>query len=183
MKYLRSQLWLASFTIPHSVVCSLSMPNLRRPNDYEGDRALQSRIINGTFVEEKDIYPWFTSLLRTNESLPDDIYYEYYTSDLINTCGGMLVAPDIVLSAAHCTNGQNVVRVRVGALKYPYDDNGGQYMEEIDVEEIFEHPTYDVDSYLDNDFVVLKLAETSSISPVKMDGYEKISEQYTGKRT
>ncbi len=68
-----------------------------------------NRIIGGTNVVA-NTYPWFTMLL-----------YMSGTTENEQGCGGMLVSPEWVLTAAHCID--NAMRrngaVRIGALKSP----------------------------------------------------------------
>jgi V8-like Glu-specific endopeptidase len=70
----------------------------------------ETRIIGGTEVPlSTDRYPWFTLML----SGPN-----------FRVCGGMLVAPEYVLTAAHCVGAFD--GVQVGALCQAETDNCGQ---------------------------------------------------------
>jgi hypothetical protein len=70
----------------------------------------ETRIIGGTEVPlSTDRYPWFTLML----SGPN-----------FRVCGGMLVAPEYVLTAAHCVGAFD--GVQVGALCPDEADNCGQ---------------------------------------------------------
>lgn len=116
-----------------------------------------ARIINGTDVP-KDTYPWFAKAL---EGSPNNLEW--------GGCGGMLVAPDWVLTAAHCTIESNYTAFQIGALSDPIQgDNGGQYNEILAVDYVVEHPDYDYYD-LDYDFALVKLQEKSSITHVDMD--------------
>lgn len=134
------------------------------------DRRLKGlgRIINGDFVD-LDTYPWFTSLLTTSSNY--------------NFCGGQLIAPDVVLTAAHCTqyNEPGDIKVRIGSLQAPYQtgNNGGQEVEFRNVVGIWEHPDYDAFT-VDNDFALLKLDSVSTITPIAIDN-NNLSDNYTGK--
>lgn len=113
------------------------------------------RIINGTDAP-KGAYPWFAKAL---EGSPNNVEW--------GGCGGMLVAPDWVLTAAHCTNENDYTAFQIGALSDPIQgDNGGQYNEILAVDYVIEHPDY---YYLDYDFALVKLQEKSSIAYVDMD--------------
>ena len=127
-----------------------------------------SKIIGGSFVQP-NTYPWFTMLLYEREGT--------YSKQ---GCGGMLVSPEFVLTAAHCIDDPFRLggAVKIGAFSPPYTEtnNGGQYMEFRTVRETFVHPNYDDSSY-SNDFALLHLTTPSLISPVAMDSIG-LSETY-----
>ena len=50
------------------------------------------RIVGGANVEEPSRYPWFTWVVGATEEHSG-----------VDTCGGALIAKDLVLTAAHCT--------------------------------------------------------------------------------
>ena len=54
------------------------------------------RIIGGKPVEDKNKYPWMAAL----------IYSDYEPIDG-QFCGGSLIAPNYILTAAHCRPGKN----------------------------------------------------------------------------
>ena len=74
-----------------------------------GSDLLQQRIIGGTEVpSSNDRYPWFVSMVSGGYHL----------------CGGSLVTPEYVLTAAHCVG--YFTGVRIGALCLNREDNCGQ---------------------------------------------------------
>jgi len=110
---------------------------------------ISEKIIGGEEVDPKDRYPFQVALMRRSGS-------QY--------CGGMLIAPDWVLSAAHCAGERNG-RVQIG--RWDISDNSEDY-EDIAVDEEFEHPNYNSRT-LDNDFMLLKLEQPSQYPPVSID--------------
>jgi len=106
-----------------------------------GNNAIH-KIIGGHKAKIKE-YPWFA---------------------LGDGCGGSLIAPSWVLTAAHCkANFDVALNVTVGAL-CKKSGNCNQYQEHIEVEGFFRHPKYD--SYtLTNDLALVKLKYNSSIPP------------------
>ena len=114
-------------------------------------RQLQSspRIING---EEALIgrFPYAVSL--------QDIY------NLDHSCGGSLVAPDVVLSAAHCSDRAEDMAVRTNphTLSDPIQNS-----EILPVTDVILHPDYDtLPSFLDHDVMLLKLGTPSNQRPL-----------------
>lgn len=96
-------------------------------------------------------------------------------------CGGSLIAPDIVLSAAHCAGYSSSVEVgrfdrskgtlideNILDLLLKSSDDGvvnlmdEEYYESIDVKYEIKHPAFDSKT-VDNDFLLLKLAKVSMI--------------------
>lgn len=114
------------------------------------------RIVGGE-VAPRDAYPWFARL-------------EYRSGGWLG-CGGMLVAKEYVLTAAHCTGGldSGSAAVQIGAV-CPYDSsNCGQPKQTINVERIYDHPNYNSGT-LNFDYSLFKLAERANADPVGMDG-------------
>lgn len=130
-----------------------------------------NRIVGGTFVPV-GTYPWFT-LLSYKPGL-GLVEYE-------QGCGGILVSPEWVLTAAHCIdyNMKKNGAVRVGALSFPFSvgNNGGQYVESFNVISAKRHPDYNHWTS-QNDFGLLHLDGSSTITPVPMDS-NNLSETYS----
>jgi hypothetical protein len=120
------------------------------PKILDKNEIISPKIVNGEEVEA-GTYPWFVSLR---------VGADY-------VCGGFLVAPQFVLTAAHCLWLPPVDNVVVGAL-CRNSGNCGQDYEEFAIEDSFFHPGYDP-STTDNDFALLKLSGNSTIEPVKID--------------
>jgi len=99
-------------------------------------------IINGVSAPE-DRYPYSASLQYNSEHF----------------CGGSLVAPDFVVTAAHCTSSPS--KITLG--RYDLDDLSDYDFEVMDVVEAFVHPGYNKET-VDNDIALLML-ERQSIHP------------------
>jgi len=116
------------------------------------------RIVGGTSVlQSSQRYPWFVFL---------------------GNCGGMLVAPTFVLTAAHCLQSSNEGgTVRVGSIAYiglhcirdnnEFFNNCGQPLELIRIAKITMWPDYPL---ILGDYALLELQHPCTItSPIDMD--------------
>mmetsp|Transcript_2809 Transcript_2809/g.4360 ORF Transcript_2809/g.4360 Transcript_2809/m.4360 type:complete len:455 (+) Transcript_2809:52-1416(+) len=99
---------------------------------YRNERELRTRIIGGKEATEGR-YSYAVSL----------------QDDVGHFCGGSLIAPDVVLSAAHCAGGDYKAIIGRHHLKKFEGD-------EMDVKVEMTHPDYDSDT-TDNDFMLLFL--------------------------
>lgn len=92
--------------------------------------------------------------------------YSYQVAALSGSkqvCGASLIAPDLVLCAAHCS--PYVDNVQIG--RHDLSDNTERYERFSIVQEI-KHPEWDSNT-MNNDFMVLKLSGSSSYVPVSLD--------------
>jgi len=78
-------------------------------------------------------------------------------------CGASLVAPNVLLSAAHCFNAINSVKIG----RHNLLDNSENY-ESFSIVEKVRHPNYDSGT-LDYDFMMLRMSGSSSRTPVVLD--------------
>jgi trypsin len=103
-------------------------------------------------------------IIGGDEATPDRYSYTASLNDEWgHFCGGSLIAPDVVLSAAHCKGGQYSVTVG----RHSFNDNDG---ETIPVAREKPHPEYD-DMTTDKDFMLLFLSTnvTVNVAMVKLN--------------
>ncbi|MFT5126598.1 MAG: hypothetical protein ACI8W8_000193 [Rhodothermales bacterium] len=112
-----------------------------------------ARIVGGNEATPGD-YPWMTALIRSSASSAASGQF----------CGGTLIHPFWVLSAAHCLEFTNPseIDVVIGAHSLSGDDG-----ERIAVAEIIVHPAFDSNS-LDSDLALLRLERPSSATPLAL---------------
>jgi secreted trypsin-like serine protease len=113
--------------------------------------SIDTRIINGTVVPGKEKFPFQVALVNK--------------SDGSQFCGGSLIAPHWVLTAAHCffdkstqTTFAAAIRVRIGVT-----DLTTQEGETIDVSQLINHPDYlKPAGNFNNDIALLKLSSNAT---------------------
>lgn len=118
------------------------------------------RIVGGIPVDA-GVYPWFARSAFNRRW---------------GGCGGSLVSPEYVLTAAHCIDNISSIKeyggYQIGALCFPFGPftyNCQQKSESFGIKEIIMHPRYDMDDSHTNDFALVRLDGRSSITPVRMD--------------
>ena len=106
---------------------------------------IQPRIVNGTAVTPTDKYPWIASL--------------WYIDTVTNTwfghgCGGSLIAPNVILTAAHCYADDTPLVVRLQEYDLMDEVPGVDYF----VAQYVLHPDYDSVTLM-NDIMLVQLEQ------------------------
>ncbi len=117
---------------------------------YAASLLSQPRIINGTPVTPPD-YEWMAGLSNSS----DPAY---------NFCGGVLIADDWVLTAAHCIESEQPQNVYAFFNAYSLS-NPLSGFESVQSDSLIAHPDYDSWTN-DNDIALVHLSQPVSIAPV-----------------
>lgn len=127
--------------IPQPTTMSHLLPFLAFPAVFADSEILPSKRIFNGFDADPDRYPYMV-VLRD--------YFQQYV------CGGTLIAPDIVLSAAHCGESSGIATVLIGRYDGSNEHEANVETLVVDPNASVRHPSYD--SYtMENDFYVIKL--------------------------
>ncbi len=112
-------------------------------------------IVGGSVVNDNR-YPWMAALVDSGE--PDASTGQF--------CGGSLIAPDWVLTAAHCVEDVNAAGANVLLGQRNLTDNNG---ERIAVERIIVHPDYNAQGY--PDIALMQLADASAAPVISLPSF------------
>eukprot|EP00873_Tetraselmis_striata_P035470 jgi/Tetstr1/455734/TSEL_042533.t1 len=118
-----------------------------------GNVSVGGRIVEG-FEATPGRYTYMANVLER-----DDEYTPF--------CGGTLIAPKVVLTAAHCIDEYDW-KVYIGR-HHVFEGTAGVHFEEIDVVKEVPHPKYNINAF-GFDVMLLKLATASVVTPVLIDG-------------
>ncbi|KAK8932375.1 hypothetical protein H634G_04842 [Metarhizium anisopliae BRIP 53293] len=123
-----------------------------KPVDFE------AKVVGGSQANQAD-WPWIVSLRRGQGGMGGQ-----------HTCGGSLVAPDTVVTAAHCSQGQPASSFSVLAGS---NDRKSSQATVVSVERIIDHPNFNSETLV-NDVSIWKLSkpiqESATIKYAKLPG-------------
>lgn len=129
-----------------------------------------TRVVGGDPVATQGEYGFMVSIQRAYDKEQNSMH--------AHLCGGSLVAPDLVLTAAHCVypNGRDWPKntncftdahhVDIGRITLT-ESAEAKCIEEIAIVDVHIHPDYNP-STLSYDFALLRLAAKSSYSPIRV---------------
>lgn len=124
---------------------------LASPDPNEQEKFVVAKIIGGK-VSKSSAWPWMAAIVRNG--------FLAYQGQF---CGGSLIAPRWVLTAAHCVSDETAQSISVVVGRSNLMLNDGEIHE---VSQIIIHPEfYEFD--LKNDIALLELSEASLIQPIE----------------
>ena len=147
---------VASLALVATVGLTRKEANRREPQGAPPNRPIAG-IVGGGDAPSTE-FPWMVTLYDGDH--PDDSWDGHF-------CGGSLIAPNAVLTAAHCVGPDARPNAVVGAYNFSRADAGGASYtpERHTVKDVFIHPQYDGNFY---DVAVLRLETPSALPPLRI---------------
>ncbi|WP_428355696.1 S1 family peptidase [Methyloprofundus sp.] len=137
--------------MPNKIIISILTLLLLSTNSSFATERL-ARIIGGKPVNS-EAWPWMAGLVYKNTEITNEVF-----------CGATLIAPDWVLTAAHCVIGVGISDFEIIINQAQLDSDSG---ERLSASAILFHPLYN-DFLLENDLALIKLATPSNIKPINV---------------
>jgi trypsin len=137
--------------IAHSAMALIELLFVLQVSKAQASRTL---IHGGTEVPTKR-YPYLAAL-----------FYKYETGELLLSCGGSLIAPNVILTAAHCSDSIDIAYLGVHNYTRVTEEEGEIY--EIYSEQKVIYPLYN-NSTMDGDYLLLFLDTPSKFDPVALN--------------
>jgi trypsin len=152
---------------------AMQIENVHSSVDHHRGVEQQFRQVKGRMLEDG---PPEEIVVGDNETTRPYPYTTalYYTKDIDNQfCAGILILPDVVLTAAYCTTDVSIDGEWTIVACTDLRDRTDLTSERFHILEILPHPDYD-DKTKANDFALLKLDRVSAALTVLMNGDETI---------
>jgi secreted trypsin-like serine protease len=139
-----------------------SIFQLRSLNDHslKLDGNIQSRIIGGTPVTEGR-FPYICALFKRDPK----------NGAMVQVCGGSLISPSVILTAAHCSD--SIDLAIIGLLDLTKYDGLNYEYHEISADQKEVYPSYDPRTQ-DGDFLLVTLNNSSQATPVKLNSMSSV---------
>jgi trypsin len=132
------------------------MQKYNNSNIQNGENSF--RIVGGS-PTAVNRYPYLVTLIQT-----------YSPTVMYQLCGGVLIAPDVVLTAGHCASKVNTAQIG----RYDLSD-WSESFESFTIAQSIVHPLFNKVNYL-YDYALLKLSGTSTYPYVKLNDNPSIPE-------
>ncbi len=141
-----------NFILLLGMLFTLMLFQIKNVNAENGvaDPIVETKIISGK-QSKSNAWPWMAAILSTKES------------GEVGFCGGTLIAPEWVLTAAHCAENAISLKVLLGE-----NDLRGTWDKFIKVTHSIIDPEYTSNIYSAGDIALLHLERPSSIKPVSL---------------
>lgn len=96
------------------------------------------------------------------------VYRSFYAR--VGGCGGTLIAPRWIVSAAHCFNGSNPREAAIGLYDRNDSNNGGKPIDRVKIRNLIKHPKWIFDNEKNRwkgyDLALIELERSSKIKPI-----------------
>jgi len=150
--------------------CAITLAASNGIEIYETQRKLgvdeDKMIVGGRDVTRgKERYPWFARLGKPNNNDWEDEEYRW------SSCGGSLVSPEYVLTAAHCASKDIFLDENAGFMIGALCNEEGNCKEEQEwrgIDSVIIHPDFEKD-WLSHDVALIRLKEPSTQLYVELD--------------